>query len=179
MHSDLLFGNATTLDVKFRDDTPHVAPTLSILRPMLGDMEGPQVCLATGFYPDISNRVLLNPLKDITNQLLISPRSKSYTYATFSKGSIISSCSVEGADNEAVPTNANPTTAYLTTRSTPVTVNTTSAHKLENHTEVFNAEPSDNNRLSSYYLLINGLRHILTKTLVLNVLVVLRGPRSQ
>jgi hypothetical protein len=63
---------------------------------MLGDMEGPQVCLATGFYPDISNRVLLNPLKDITNQLLISPRSKSYTYATFSKGSIISSCSVEG-----------------------------------------------------------------------------------
>jgi hypothetical protein len=33
----------------------------------------------------------------------------------------------------------------------------------------------DNNRLSSYYLLINGLRHILTKTLVLNVLVVLRG----
>ncbi|KAG7273401.1 hypothetical protein CRUP_037463, partial [Coryphaenoides rupestris] len=109
-HCDgLLFGEAISLDVLFKDDTPHVAPTLFTLHPVNGDVGAPQVCLATGFYPDVSADVVVTGGQQVNTYKAISPKGKSYFFAAIPQGGNIDSCRMKDTYPTTHPVALNPT----------------------------------------------------------------------
>ncbi|KAK0142911.1 T-cell receptor delta chain C region [Merluccius polli] len=123
-----------------------------------GHTGGPQVCLAAGFYPkELSDHVETKVKGGIKfGRSFISTKAKSYIFAVFLEGGSMEYCQMKDTGAEAT---ANP---VASNRSIPTPEN--------------GRDGPDNTqlRLSSCHLLIDGLRLVLTKTLALNMLLVVR-----
>ncbi|XP_030606938.1 immunoglobulin kappa light chain-like [Archocentrus centrarchus] len=145
----LTFGNPIRLTIKPKDP-PKVSPTLFVLtplQPLPADKLGPEVCLATDFYPK-EGEMIMNvkggPVSVNISNAVLSPKTKTYYFIGFSNETI-HSCELQRVS---------------------------SSNEADDHCTSIYPEKA---KLNFYLLVMNGVRVLFTKTLAFNTILTIRG----
>ncbi|KAL7876410.1 hypothetical protein AOLI_G00113730 [Acnodon oligacanthus] len=169
MHVDiqLTFGKPIKLTVNPKDDKPKVPPTLSILSPQGGD--GPQMCLAAGFFPKQGTLTLTEGDKTVPHEVdkaVLSTTSGNYYYAKYSTEKI-EACEMNGIKEIRKDSDAKEKSKEGNQ------IDCKSRNEGTSKTEEINN--TDDFKSNSLSLLVTGLRLLLAKAVAVNVMMTIKA----